>query len=161
MIRGDSEILFSPGSLHRSTPLCGTVMILQTHSELIMNITRMGNHTKHCSGPNDSLIIVMDLANWLRISAMTIRYDTGRSTGDLKECVTKRFALSSKLAGDILQKYVNYGIKLAIIGIFPCHKIVKLSSPWFIMKAIKGRISFCPDVEEAIKNGKWHGIVRR
>lgn len=115
-----------------------------------MNITRMGTHKNIAVVQNDSLIIT-DLQSALDF-AMTIRYDTGASNLVIpKECVTKDFfALSTKLAGDILQKYVNYGIKLAIIGDFSGYTSKALHD--FIYESNKGKdFFFVPDVEEAIK----------
>lgn len=115
-----------------------------------MNITRMGTHKNIAVVQNDSLIIT-DLQSALDF-AMTIRYDTGASNLVIpKECVTKDFfALSTKLAGDILQKYVNYGIKLAIVGDFSGYTSKALHD--FIYESNKGKdFFFVPDVEEAIK----------
>lgn len=115
-----------------------------------MNITRKGTHKNIAVVQNDSLIIT-DLQSALDF-AMTIRYDTGASNLVIpKECVTKDFfALSTKLAGDILQKYVNYGIKLAIIGDFSGYTSKALHD--FIYESNKGKdFFFVPDVEEAIK----------
>lgn len=115
-----------------------------------MNITRMGTHKNIAVVQNDSLIIT-DLQSALDF-AMTIRYDTGASNLVIpKECVTKDFfALSTKLAGEILQKYVNYGIKLAIIGDFSGYTSKALHD--FIYESNKGKdFFFVPDVEEAIK----------
>lgn len=115
-----------------------------------MNITRKGTHKNIAVVQNDSLIIT-DLQSALDF-AMTIRYDTGASNLVIpKECVTKDFfALSTKLAGEILQKYVNYGIKLAIVGDFSGYTSKALHD--FIYESNKGKdFFFVPDVEEAIK----------
>ena len=115
-----------------------------------MNITRKGTHKNIAVVQNDSLIIT-DLQSALDF-AMTISYDTGASNLVIpKECVTEDFfVLSTKLAGEILQKYVNYGIKLAIVGDFSGY----ISKPLhdFIYESNKGKdFFFVPDVEEAIK----------
>lgn len=115
-----------------------------------MNITRKGTHKNIAVVQNDSLIIT-DLQSALDF-AMTIRYDTGASNLVIaKECVTEDFfALSTKLAGEILQKYVNYGIKLAIVGDFSGYTSKALHD--FIYESNKGKdFFFVPDVEEAIK----------
>ncbi len=115
-----------------------------------MNITRKGTHKNIAVVQNDSLIIT-DLQSALDF-AMTIRYDTGTSNLVIpKECVTEDFfVLSTKLAGEILQKYVNYGIKLAIVGDFSGYTSKPLHD--FIYESNKGKdFFFVPDVEEAIK----------
>lgn len=115
-----------------------------------MNITRKGTHKNIAVVQNDSLIIT-DLQSALDF-AMTISYDTGASNLVIpKECVTEDFfVLSTKLAGEILQKYVNYGIKLAIIGDFSGYTSKALHD--FIYESNKGKdFFFVPDVEEAIK----------
>lgn len=115
-----------------------------------MNITRKGTHKNIAVVQNDSLIIT-DLQSALDF-AMTISYDTGASNLVIpKECVTEDFfVLSTKLAGEILQKYVNYGIKLAIVGDFSGYTSKPLHD--FIYESNKGKdFFFVPDVEEAIK----------
>lgn len=115
-----------------------------------MNITRKGTHKNIAVVQNDSLIIT-DLQSALDF-AMTISYDTGASNLVIpKECVTEDFfVLSTKLAGGILQKYVNYGIKLAIVGDFSGYTSKPLHD--FIYESNKGKdFFFVPDVEEAIK----------
>jgi hypothetical protein len=58
------------------------------------------------------------------------------------------FNLSSRLAGDILQKFTNYQVKVAIIGDFS--KYTSKSLKDFIYECNKGRmIFFIPDIEQA------------
>jgi hypothetical protein len=63
--------------------------------------------------------IVTDVQSALDLMA-TVRYETGADCLALpKAALDERFfVLSSGLAGDILQKFVNYQMKLAIIGDF-------------------------------------------
>ena len=59
------------------------------------------------------------------------------------------FDLRTRLAGDILQKYANYGIKLAIIGDFTQFESQSLKA--FIVECNRGKaIFFVPDRETAI-----------
>jgi hypothetical protein len=59
------------------------------------------------------------------------------------------FDLSSKLAGEILQKFSNYQIKLAIVGDFEKFKSVSLKD--FILESNKtGKINFVNSTLEAI-----------
>jgi hypothetical protein len=60
------------------------------------------------------------------------------------------FDLSTKLAGDILQKFSTYGGRLAIIGDFSKYESKSLAD--FIYESNKGRrINFVGSVDEAIK----------
>ena len=63
--------------------------------------------------------LVSDVQSALDLMA-TVRYETGADRVALpKASLDERFfVLSSGLAGDILQKFVNYQMKLAIIGDF-------------------------------------------
>ena len=64
-------------------------------------------------------IIVTNVQSALDLMA-TVRYETGADCLALpKAALDERFfVLSSGLAGDVLQKFVNYQMKLAIIGDF-------------------------------------------
>jgi hypothetical protein len=58
------------------------------------------------------------------------------------------FNLKSRLAGDILQKFTNYQMKVAIIGDFKKYESKSLQD--FIYECNKGKmIFFLPDVESA------------
>ncbi len=64
--------------------------------------------------------------------------------------VPEFFDLSSRMAGDILQKISNYRIRLAIVGDFS--KFTKKSIKDFIYESNKtGRINFVKSVAEAIQ----------
>jgi len=59
------------------------------------------------------------------------------------------FDLSSRLAGEIVQKYVNYGMKIAIIGDFAAYSSKALKD--YIYECNKGKdIFFVTNEEEAI-----------
>lgn len=60
------------------------------------------------------------------------------------------FDLKTKLAGDILQKYTNYQVKLAIVGDFSKYPGKSLKD--FIRESNRGdQIFFLPDEETAAK----------
>jgi hypothetical protein len=60
------------------------------------------------------------------------------------------FDLSSGLAGDIVQKFVNYGFRLAVIGDFSGYTGKSLRD--FIYESNKGRhLYFAADEDEALK----------
>lgn len=60
------------------------------------------------------------------------------------------FNLKSGLAGEILQKFSNYGMRLAIIGDFSVYKSENLQD--FIRESNRGQlINFLDSIEEALK----------
>ncbi|PKM95631.1 MAG: DUF4180 domain-containing protein [Firmicutes bacterium HGW-Firmicutes-1] len=60
------------------------------------------------------------------------------------------FSLRTRIAGDILQKLVNYRIKIAIVGDFSIYSSKSLHD--FIYECNKGKdIFFMPNEEEAIE----------
>lgn len=93
------------------------------------------------TGPQDAL----DLA-------MTVKYETGaqRIAMDKKNISEDFFILSSGLAGEILQKYINYHIKLAIWGDFSRYTSKPLHD--FIYESNEGKdFFFVPTREEAVR----------
>lgn len=67
-----------------------------------------------------------------------------------KENITPDFFnLKTGIAGEILQKFSNYRVKLAIIGNFAGHQSKSLQD--FIFESNKlGQINFCESLEEAL-----------
>jgi hypothetical protein len=60
------------------------------------------------------------------------------------------FDLKTGIAGEILQKFSNYRVRLAIIGDFTVYKSKSLQD--FILECNRGRlILFCDDVNSALK----------
>lgn len=82
----------------------------------------------------------------------TIRYETDCDRMILnKSAISEEFFnLSTKLAGDILQKYINYKMKIAIVGDYSVYKSKSLKD--FIYECNNGKdIFFLPDENHAIK----------
>ena len=80
-----------------------------------------------------------------------VRYETGRSALVLfKEQLDESFfRLSTGLAGEVLQKFVNYQMKLAIVGDFSRYTSKPLQD--FIRESNEGRqICFQPSEEAAL-----------
>lgn len=67
-----------------------------------------------------------------------------------KEAITEDFfILSSGLAGEILQKFVNYGVKIAIYGDYSKYTSKPLKD--FIYESNKGKdVFFAKNVDEAV-----------
>ena len=76
------------------------------------------NNTKVAVVNSDELLIT-DVSSALDF-IMTVKYETGCTNIAVnKEAVANDFfVLSSCLAGEILQKFINYGIRFAIYGDF-------------------------------------------
>ncbi|PYI57248.1 DUF4180 domain-containing protein [Paenibacillus flagellatus] len=65
------------------------------------------------------------------------------------------FELKTGLAGDILQKYTNYGVKLAVVGTFDGYGSKSLND--FIYECNQGnRFFFVSDTQQAIQ--ALHGV---
>lgn len=64
-------------------------------------------------------VLITDVQSALDLMA-TVRYETGADRMALQKAALDErfFLLSSRLAGDILQKFVNYQMKVAIVGDF-------------------------------------------
>ncbi|NLI53918.1 MAG: DUF4180 domain-containing protein [Clostridiales bacterium] len=64
-------------------------------------------------------VLITDVQSALDLMA-TVRYETGADRMALQKAALDErfFVLSSRLAGDILQKFVNYQMKVAIVGDF-------------------------------------------
>jgi hypothetical protein len=73
---------------------------------------------------------------------MSVNYETGcRSIAINKEAIAEDFfILSTRVAGDVLQKFINYHFRLAIIGDFYGYKSKALND--FIFESNNGRDIF-------------------
>ncbi|ASS73676.1 cytoplasmic protein [Tumebacillus algifaecis] len=66
------------------------------------------------------------------------------------------FELSTRLAGEILQKYTNYQVRLAIVGDFDEYDSKSLHA--FIIECNRGKqVFFLPDVQTALD--KLHSVA--
>ena len=95
--------------------------------------------------------IITDTNSALDLMA-TVRYETGLSRIAIqKSAITEEFfTLSTKIAGEVLQKFVNYHTKLAIIGDFSEYKSKALKD--FIYECNEGsHVFFVKDEDEAVK----------
>lgn len=83
---------------------------------------------------------------------MSAKYEAGteRIIIDKRLIIEDFFILSSGLAGEILQKYINYGGKIAIYGDYSHYTSKPLKD--FIYESNKGKdIFFVSTIEEAIQ----------
>lgn len=83
--------------------------------------------------------------------AMTAKYEYGVSRIAIpKEAIVDEFfILSSGIAGETLQKYINYHVKIAIFGDFSCYTSKPLHD--FIYESNNGKdVFFVTTEEEAV-----------
>lgn len=95
--------------------------------------------------------LITDLQSALDLIA-TVHFESGcRRIALYKEAVCEDFfELRTGLAGEVLQKFVNYGTKLAVIGDFGRYDSKALRD--FIRESNRGRdIFFLATREEAVK----------
>lgn len=95
-------------------------------------------------------LILIDIQSALDLIA-TIDYEVGCNRFVIKKeaVIEDFFKLSTCIAGDILQKFINYHIKFAVYGDFSIYTSKPLND--FIYESNKGNnIYFTSTVEEAI-----------
>ena len=81
-------------------------------------------HLPRENGPNIAVVtgeekVITDTQSALDL-AMTVKYDTGATRIAIDKALICEdfFILSTGVAGEILQKFINYHVKLAIYGDF-------------------------------------------
>lgn len=108
-----------------------------------------GNGIVAVVSSDDKVIVDVDSALDLLMSA---KYEAGTKhiVMDKNLIVEDFFVLSSGLAGEILQKYINYGGKIAIYGDFSHYTSKPLKD--FIYESNKGKdVFFVSTKDEAIQ----------
>lgn len=96
-------------------------------------------------------ILIKDVQSALDLMA-TVRYETDCDCIiiDKSSICEEFFDLSTKLAGDVLQKYINYQFKIAIVGDFSVYNSKSLKD--FIYECNNGKdIFFLPDENQAVE----------
>jgi hypothetical protein len=96
-------------------------------------------------------ILISDVQSALDLMA-TVRYETDSDRMILHQSVIHEsfFDLSTRLAGDILQKFINYQMKVAIVGDFTGYTSKSLRD--FIYECNHGKdIFFFPTEQEAVE----------
>lgn len=109
-------------------------------------------------GRNDSMVyiesedvLITDPQSALDLM-MTVKYEKDCSTIilDKKAICEEFFRLSSGIAGEVLQKFINYHTKLAIVGDFSKYTSKPLHD--FIYECNKGKdIFFVDNLEQAVE----------
>jgi hypothetical protein len=115
-----------------------------------MDIKVVKRHDKDIALVRSGDIVLTDVQSALDLIA-TIGFETGCHRIALnKEAISEEFfRLSSRLAGEILQKFVNYGIKFAIVGDFSRYTSKPLKD--FMYESNRGSsVFFLATEEEAV-----------
>ena len=115
-----------------------------------MTITKIEKNGIICAIVNSDDIVIADAQSALDV-LMTAKYDAGTKNIVIskKLIVEDFFILSSGLAGEILQKYINYGGRIAIYGDYTHYTSKPLHD--FIYESNKGKdVFFVRTQEEAV-----------
>ena len=115
-----------------------------------MNMTKIEKNGIVCAVVNSDDPVITDVQSALDV-LMTAKYDVGTKNIVISKrlIIEDFFILSSGLAGDILQKYINYGGRIAIYGDYSHYTSKSLHD--FIYESNKGGdVFFVGTIEEAI-----------
>lgn len=116
-----------------------------------MEISTIKEKDKEIAIIKDNEILITDVQSALDLIA-TVSFETGcyRLILNKSAICEEFFDLKTKLAGDILQKFVNYHVKIAIVGDFSVYTSKSLRD--FIYESNKGKtIFFLQDEKQAIE----------
>lgn len=116
-----------------------------------MNFRKLENNGAICALVNGENTVITDAQSALDL-LMNAKYDIGTKNIVIsKQLITEDFfVLSTGLAGEILQKFINYGGRIAIYGDYSHYT----SKPFrdFIYESNKGKdVFFVSSMEEAVE----------
>ena len=115
-----------------------------------MQLSKIEKNDIVCAIVNSNELVITDAQTALDV-LMSAKYDIGTKNIviDKKLIVEDFFILSKGLAGEILQKYVNYGGRIAIYGDFSHYTSKPLKD--FIYESNKGKdVFFVATQDEAV-----------
>lgn len=115
-----------------------------------MNIEIVQNNGIQMARVTGTELLITDTQSALDLLA-TVNYETGctRLILDKESVCEDFFKLSTCLAGEILQKFINYGTQMAIIGDYSCYTSKPLHD--FIYESNHGKdFFFVSSLEDAI-----------
>ena len=116
-----------------------------------MQLTKIEKNGIACAVVNSNEIVITDAQSALDV-LMSSKYDIGTKNIVVdKKLITEDFFILSKgLAGEILQKYVNYGGRIAIYGDYSHYTSKPLKD--FIYESNKGKdVFFVTTRDEAVE----------
>lgn len=115
-----------------------------------MTIQQLEKNAIHIARIPEKKLLITDVQSALDLAA-TVKYETGCTRIILEKASICEdfFILSTRLAGEILQKFTNYGIKLAIVGDYSGYTSKPLHD--FIYESNLGKsFFFVPTMDEAV-----------
>ena len=116
-----------------------------------MQLSKIERNGVVCAVVNSSRIVITDAQSALDV-LMSAKYDVGTNNIVIAKTliVEDFFILSKGRAGEILQKYVNYGGRIAIYGDYSHYMSKPLKD--FIYESNKGKdVFFAATQDEAVK----------
>jgi hypothetical protein len=116
-----------------------------------MQLTKIEKNGITCAVVNSKEIVITDAQSALDV-LMSAKHDIGTKNivVDKKMIAEDFFILSKGLAGEILQKYVNYGGRIAIYGDYSHYTSKPLKD--FIYESNKGKdVFFVATQDEAVE----------
>lgn len=116
-----------------------------------MKITKVEASGGNVAVVSGSEILIEDVQSALDLMA-TVQYETGCNRIVINKSLLNEsfFDLKTRLAGEILQKFVNYRVKLAIVGDFTAYSSKSLRD--FIYECNNGNdFFFLPTEQQAIE----------
>ena len=116
-----------------------------------MTITTIKKNGIICAIVNSNDTVITDAQSALDV-LMTAKYDVGTKNIVISKKLIAEdfFILSSGLAGEVLQKYINYGGRIAIYGDYTHYTSKPLHD--FIYESNKGKdVFFVATKEEAVE----------
>ena len=116
-----------------------------------MEITKIIENNIEIAIIKSKEILITDVQSALDFMA-TVRYEVGcdRMILNKSALVEDFFHLKTRLAGDILQKFINYKVKIAIVGDFSMYESNNMKD--FIYESNKGKdIFFLSNEMQAIE----------
>lgn len=116
-----------------------------------MNITVDQRGNSKVAIVESSDIIIQDVQDAMDLMAsIQYNHECSKILINKSNITEEFFELKTRLAGEILQKYVNYGVKLAIVGDFDAYDSKSLKD--FIYECNNGKqVFFLSNQEDAIQ----------
>ena len=125
--------------------IVGTNFLFYFNMDIILHETAGGKIAEIISDG----IAIKDVDDALDLMAESRYLDAGKMIIYEKQVTPSFFDLKTRLAGDILQKFSNYRMQLALVGSFSKYKSRSLQD--FIRECNKGnRIFFTENLDEAL-----------
>lgn len=113
-----------------------------------MDMTKVEKNGVICAVVSSDSTVITDVQSALDL-LMTAKYSLGTKNIVIDKALVAAefFILSTGFAGAVLQKYINYGGRIAIYGDYSCYTSKPLKD--FIYESNKGKDVFFPATREA------------